>query len=113
MQNLRPKIKSRADSERYESSMKVVCAGRASGRIYAGVGRGRMTAILVAETTERPNVFRPLLRFPVLFYYPLPFLPPLPLSFLRELLLVNPASTPFISSIYSNIYHYDKYHGLW
>ena len=73
MQNLRPKIKSRADSERYESSMKVVCAGRASGRIYAGVGRGRMTAILVAETTERLNVFRPLLRFPVLFYYPLPF----------------------------------------
>ena len=97
--------------------MKVVCVGRASldamdgedeyMRVSDGERRTR------AETTERLNVFRPLLRFPVLFYYPLPFLPPLPLSFLRELLLVNPTPTPFISSIYSDIYHYDKYHGLW
>ena len=72
-----------------------------------------MTAILVAETTERLNVFRPLLRFPVHFYYPLPFPSSLPLSFLRELLLVIPTPTSFISSIYSDIYHYDKYHGLW
>ena len=40
MQNLRPKIKSRADSERYESSMKVVCAGRASLGEYMRVSEG-------------------------------------------------------------------------